>query len=145
MLTAIDKSGWLHVACHASTFVDNPAASALHLHGGKVTASEVMAMKAPGGRLAYLSACSTVLIGTRLADEVIHLGSAFQIAGFPHVVGTLWRVTDGTAAETTRLFYGEVGITETQAPLALHRTAKRLRERYPLLPTRWAPYVHLGG
>ncbi|RYP84314.1 hypothetical protein DL770_005218 [Monosporascus sp. CRB-9-2] len=40
--------------------------------------------------LAYLSACSTgVNEAYELADEGIHLVSAFQLAGFRHVVGTL--------------------------------------------------------
>jgi hypothetical protein len=38
--------------------------------------------------LAYLLACSTVENNTSLlADEVIHLVSGFQVAGFTHVVG----------------------------------------------------------
>ncbi|MFI7670948.1 CHAT domain-containing protein [Nocardia sp. NPDC049526] len=145
LLAVIGECGWLHVACHATTRAEYPAASALHVHGGSITASEVMAVGARAGRLAYLSACETALSEGYFADEVIHLGSAFQVAGFRHVIGTLWRVTDGTAAETTRLFYGMVGTDEDRAPFALHHAAQQLRQRYPQLPARWAPYVHVGG
>jgi hypothetical protein len=119
VLVAVGACDWLHVVCHASSIAADPALSALHLHGGNVTARDVLAAGTPGGRLAYLSACATVLAGTQIADEVIHLGSAFQAAGFRHVVGTLWRVTDGTAARTTELFYETVEAEEDRAPLAL--------------------------
>jgi CHAT domain-containing protein len=82
--------------------------------------------------------------GHMVADEMIHLGSAFQIAGFRHVVGTLWRVKDSMAARTAALFYEHVGSSEDHAPQALHLTVRKLRDRYPLMPARWAPYVHLG-
>ncbi|KAF2792066.1 hypothetical protein K505DRAFT_388192, partial [Melanomma pulvis-pyrius CBS 109.77] len=45
--------------------------------------------------LGYLSACSTSANRVnRLVDEGIHLASAFQLAGFRHVIGTLWEVSD---------------------------------------------------
>ncbi|KAK2037009.1 hypothetical protein LZ31DRAFT_580326 [Colletotrichum somersetense] len=45
--------------------------------------------------LAYLSACGTGRIQDKdSTDESIHLTSAFQLAGFRHVVGTLWEVDD---------------------------------------------------
>jgi CHAT domain-containing protein len=44
-----------------------------------------------GAKLAYLSACSTAENKIdQLADEVIHLASAFQVAGFRHVAGAMW-------------------------------------------------------
>jgi hypothetical protein len=146
VLGAVTRSGWLHLACHATSNVTDPASCALHVHGGQVTAREVMSRRAPSGRLAYLSSCRTVMAnGAEVVDEMIHLGSAFQIAGFRHVVGTLWRVGDSMAAATAKLFYQQVGAAEDNAPQALHHTVKQLRERYPLMPARWAPYVHLGG
>ena len=42
-------------------------------------------------QIAYLSACSTVENKVaQLANEVIHVGSGFQVAGFRHVIGCLW-------------------------------------------------------
>lgn len=41
-------------------------------------------------RIAYLSACSTAENSSpELIGEVIHIASAFQTAGFPHVIGIL--------------------------------------------------------
>ncbi|CAH0057206.1 unnamed protein product [Clonostachys solani] len=56
--------------------------------------------------LGYLSACSTgANEADRLADEGIHLVSAFQLAGFRHVVGTLWEVSDKHCVDVTRVLY----------------------------------------
>jgi tetratricopeptide (TPR) repeat protein len=146
VLDALKSCSWFHVACHASSVAAEPTSSALHLQDASLTVSDVMALRPAGGRLAYLSACRTVLGGPEVVDEVIHLGSAFLIAGFRHVVGTLWQVTDGTAVETARLFYEDLGpeLDEDQAPWALHAAVTELRERHALLPTRWAPYMHIG-
>ena len=39
---------------------------------------------------------------SRLLDEAIHLASAFQLVGFPHVIGTLWEINDAIALEDRR-------------------------------------------
>ncbi|WP_250006838.1 CHAT domain-containing protein [Actinoplanes sp. M2I2] len=143
---ALRTSRWLHVACHATSYPATPADSALHLDDGRLTVRSLLADQAPHGELVFLSACETVLSSEVAAAEVLHLGTAFHLAGFPHVIGTLWRVTDGTAAETARLFYGRTGSPPDaeRAAVALHETARQLRDRYPGLPTRWAAYAHLG-
>ncbi|MFC0598006.1 CHAT domain-containing protein [Streptomyces palmae] len=146
VLAAFRDVGWVHIACHASSYAAHPVDSALHLSDGPLTAGEVLAARSRQGHLAYLSACETVLVGSALADEVIHLGSAVHAAGFRHVIGTLWRVTAGTATETARLFYRNMppGLDADQAAQALHTAAVDLRNRYPRLPARWAGYVHIG-
>lgn len=145
-LSAIEEGEWLHVAGHASSYRDDPTRSALHLHDGPLTVQEVMTSRSPGGRLAYLSACQTVFADPTSADEIIHLGSAFHLAGYRNVIGTMWRVPDGTAAATARLFYDAPRPPLDGAPAAraLHRATRRLRAQYPLLPTRWAAYQHIG-
>lgn len=42
-------------------------------------------------RLAYLSACSTSeSLAEDLANETLNIANAFQLLGFPHIIGTLW-------------------------------------------------------
>ncbi|KMU89188.1 hypothetical protein CIHG_07122 [Coccidioides immitis H538.4] len=56
--------------------------------------------------LAYLSPCSTGANEVyTLVDEGIHLVSAFQPAGFRHVVGTLWEVSDITASVRQNIYH----------------------------------------
>lgn len=56
--------------------------------------------------LAYLSACGTGEIkDQKFFDENIHLISACQLAGFRHVIGTLWEVDDETCVHMARMTY----------------------------------------
>ena len=94
--------------------------------------------------LAFMSACSTAR--TALTDEAIHLTSAFQIAGYRHVIGTLWPIRDHVAVRLTRNFYAglvDSGTTETAA-LALHAATRLMRDRSPLTPSVWASHIHSG-
>ncbi|WP_405959365.1 CHAT domain-containing protein [Streptomyces sp. NBC_00868] len=54
----------------------------------------------------FLSACSTAAPGWADAlDEAIHLTSALQLAGFPHVVYTRWPIDDHLAVTVTESFH----------------------------------------
>ncbi|KAI2616349.1 CHAT domain-containing protein, partial [Hypoxylon sp. NC1633] len=83
--------------------------------------------------LSYLSACSTGSNqAENLEDEGIHLVSAFQLAGFRHVVGTLWEVVDAHCVEVARVLYETLrdeGMTDYAVCLGLHRAVKKLRDR----------------
>ncbi|WP_443052995.1 CHAT domain-containing protein [Streptomyces sp. NBC_00184] len=92
---AIQRHGWIHFACHGVSHRDDPSAGALLLHrGNPLTVTDIAAMDTNGVGLAVFSACDTVRGGLKLADESIHLASAFLLAGFPQVVGTLWPLVD---------------------------------------------------
>ena len=85
-----------------------------------------------------------------LLDEAIHLTSACQLAGFPHVVGTLWEINDAVSAEVAAMFYAglrtEDGSLDTsRAARALHGAVRLLREQYPGTPSMWAAYIHAGA
>jgi len=121
--------------------------------------------------LGYLSACSTgASDADRLADEGIHLVSTLQLAGFRHVVGTLWKVSDSHCADIARVFYetlGSQGMTDAAVCLGLHMAIRALRDRQinsdsvgsrdgkllgfgthkskGLVNAFWVPYVHYGA
>ncbi|RYP45618.1 hypothetical protein DL768_008055 [Monosporascus sp. mg162] len=82
--------------------------------------------------LGYLSACSTgANEAEQLADESIHLVSAFQLAGFRHVVGTLWEVSDKHCVDVARVLYetlGVEGMTDAAVCRGLHRAVRALRD-----------------
>jgi tetratricopeptide (TPR) repeat protein len=118
--------------------------------------------------LGYLSACSTgANTANRLADEGIHLVSAFQLAGFRHVVGTLWEVSDKHCVDVARVLYETLrdeGMTDVAVCRGLHRALRELRAGHidtgqdtrkafhlnvgtpekRLLNSHWIPYVHFG-
>lgn len=100
ILQSIQHCSIAHFACHGLTDYVDPFKSGLvfsklndagQLVQDVMTVHAVSELKLQGAKLAYLSACSTAANGAaRLRDEVIHVVSGFQVAGFAHVVGCLW-------------------------------------------------------
>ena len=89
-----------HFSCHGVSTI-NPADSHLLLvkerteEVDRLRVKDVAAPKLRGARLAFLSACSTAeSTSSDLVDEVTHIVSSFHIAGFAHVIGTLWPSQD---------------------------------------------------
>ena len=121
--------------------------------------------------LAYLSACSTGENQAEyLHDEAIHLMSACQLAGFRHIVGSLWEVSDQYCIYAAREVYKALGNGESfndeAIALGVHNAARFLRDitrdkdgtrEWDLLghgkkgsneqgdPLTWAAYVHFGA
>jgi CHAT domain-containing protein/tetratricopeptide (TPR) repeat protein len=140
---ALPVASWAHFACHASTNPDAPSEGGLHLHDGVLPIAEVSRLDLPDAELAYLSACSTGHAGRRHADESIHLASAFQLAGFRHVIASLWPLDDGVAATAADHFYRRVG--SVGAAYALHEVVSELRTEHADRPHLWAPLIHSGS
>ncbi|KAI3322871.1 CHAT domain-containing protein [Xylariaceae sp. AK1471] len=117
--------------------------------------------------LGFLSACSTgANKAAELADEGIKLINAFQLAGFRHVVGTLWEVSDMHCVDVARVLYETLrdgGMTDVEVCRGLHRAVRALRdsgiaadgmrdgalisgttEARGATHAYWIPYVHFG-
>lgn len=147
--SALRSCRWAHFACHAVTAA-SPSDSHLLLHDHEqrpLTAGTISRLRLDTAVLAYLSACHTAVPTAELADEVIHIASAFHMAGYPQVVGTLWAVDDSVAATIAELFYDQVmtGVPDPRrAPAALRDVLVRLRREHPDRPSRWASHVHIG-
>jgi hypothetical protein len=143
-----------HFACHGqSDFVD-PSRSRLLLHDharDPLTVAALASLDLDHARLAYLSACTTARMSdTRLLDEAIHLSSAFQLAGFPHVIGTLWEIDDETAITMADTFYAGLSqpdgtIDPHRAANALHHATRARRNERPIDPYFWASHIHVGA
>jgi CHAT domain-containing protein len=121
--------------------------------------------------LAYLSACGTGRIDDeQFMDESIHLNSAFQLAGFRHVIGSLWNVIDDTCIHMAKITYEGIrdgGMTDESVCRGLHHATRSLRDSWQQSSTRirsrdrvardinpvdedirsldWVPYVHFGA
>jgi tetratricopeptide (TPR) repeat protein len=137
----------LHVAGHAIADLANPSRSAIARAGGPpITAGELSRLRRPDGELAYLSACETARTSPDLADETVHLASVLHVAGYRHVVATMWTVPDLPAFRVARSVYTGLAAHDDvdRIPAALHEAVRELRERYPRSPLTWAAYVHLG-
>lgn len=144
---------WAHYACHGSQDLGDPFRGALHLHDGPLSIAHIVSLQLPNPVLAYVSACDTSRGGTSIPDEGITLASALQIAGYQHVVATLWQIIGFTATEVAKHLYDQVvtahdGITEidgNEVAAALRAAVIRLRKESPGMPAMfWAPYIHTG-
>jgi CHAT domain-containing protein/tetratricopeptide (TPR) repeat protein len=160
VLEEMSHTDMIHFACHGTSDQSNPLDSHLllqkHEKSGiavdKLTVSNILdAKKIRTTWLAYLSACSTAEVkAASLRDESIHLTSAFHIAGFTHVIGSLWSADDVVSAEIARLFYTNLQRykMDTNAvdivARALHSAIQIVSKQHRGRPEVWAPFIHLG-
>jgi tetratricopeptide (TPR) repeat protein len=135
---------WAHFACHADADLNAPARSGLHLHDGMYFVPDISRLRLTNAELAYLSACSTAHPGTRDADQSLHLASAFQLAGFRHVIASLWPLNDRIAANAAESFYRDLTSADASS-VTLRQTALDLRAKYPDRPDYWAALIHSGA
>jgi hypothetical protein len=147
---ALPGAATVHFACHASSDPANAEMSHLLLHDGPLSVVELSRLSLVGAELAYLSACATARGSAVLADEAVHLASAFQLAGYAQAIGTLWEVDDERAASTAgqihRLLASATEPSDRpEAALALHTVTRLGRAQHPDEPWLWAGYVHAGA
>ncbi|KAL4916560.1 CHAT domain-containing protein [Aspergillus aurantiobrunneus] len=166
IVSGLAEFDMVHFACHAVTHPTNPLQGHLILEppaerqrdaeAGKLTVEKILRMDIRRARIAYLSACSTARnSAARLLDETIHLGSAFQIAGFPHTMGTMWPTPDAVSRDVAAEFYrclaeelegwmvGEH--RDWVVAWAFHRAVNESRMEWARKPLWWAQFVHFGA
>ena len=105
---------------------------------------DISALDLPAAQLAYLSACETTRASRNLADEAVHITGAFQLAGFPEVIGTLWSIEDEAALDIATSVYAADGEASGAVSAALRDAVLRLRSRSRAAPSLWAGFVHIG-
>lgn len=118
VLAALPQHRVAHFACHSEPHRTDPWRGRLILQDHRtdpLTVADIGALRLDGG-LAFLSACTTTLTAPRLADEALHLTGAFQLAGYPHVVGTQWPVADRAAHQLAADFYARLTADGTIPP-----------------------------
>ncbi|HEY0407191.1 MAG TPA: CHAT domain-containing protein [Pyrinomonadaceae bacterium] len=104
------------------------------------TAREIQATRLRA-RLAVLSACQTGL-GKIHDAGIIGLARAFQLAGVPRVVMSLWSVYDDATAELMQAFVGNLRALPPAE--ALRQAMLKVRKRRPD-PAEWASFVIFGA
>jgi CHAT domain-containing protein len=157
-----DHSGIVHFACHGYSDPSDPSQSHLLLQkrseGGlvvdKLSVTDLLDTRAQGQTwIAYLSACSTANIKDEaLADESLHITSGFLIAGFAHVIGSLWSADDDVCIRMATHFYTSLitkRATNTDinrvVAQAVHDALLQIRREYAHDPSMWALYIHVGA
>ncbi|KAL4733942.1 CHAT domain-containing protein [Aspergillus similis] len=151
----------IHFACHGISDSVDPSAGSLFLGEYKddkpdtLTIRELAHIRHQLPQIAYLSACSTAEItDTSLTNETIHIASAFQLLGFPHVIGTLWEADNNCATEVAGSFYQALveqlqpsgrTVNHDIVAYAMHRAIQKLRSKKPGNYIGWVPFVHIGA
>ncbi|PNP79491.1 hypothetical protein FNYG_07107 [Fusarium nygamai] len=180
IMTHLPQCKVFHFAGHGHTDGHDPMRSHLQLKDGKenpLTVADLLEINLRRHLpfLAYLSACGTGRIrDKRFVDESIHLISACQLAGFRHVIGTLWEVNDELCVNMARITYEGMrdrSMTDESVCQGLHYATRQLRDRWQNMgmssvarsatsedrrprdviacdddtwPLHWVPYVHFG-
>jgi CHAT domain-containing protein len=141
----------VHFACHGYSDLDSPSNSHLLVqdHGNQpLTVLDITRLDLREAELAFLSACHTARTRATLPDEAIHISSAFQLAGYPHVIGTLWSINDSVAVRVADRFYDHLTIDNirnvAKSAYALHHAVQELRAKTLDAPLFWAAYIHGG-
>ncbi|MFF3373814.1 CHAT domain-containing protein [Streptomyces sp. NPDC002680] len=147
VVAVLPEARWAHFVCHGDSDMADPSSSHLLLadhQNHPLTVVDLARLRMDTAELAFLSACSTARPGGRLADEAIHLASAFQLAGYRHVIGTLWPIGDQHAVDIADLVYTAV-TTDGDIAAAVHTATCRMRDRWPDHPSVWASHIHVGA
>lgn len=164
-LLQLQECNIAHFACHGLSDPIDPSKSGLilrkvdketnKLKQDMLTVQEVSQTHLLRAEIAYLSACSTAESKTeQLSDEILHVVSGFQVAGFRHVVGCLWPSYDKVCMHIAKSFYTELdeeGMSEhdrdRSVALALHKAVLQVREsaEHRNRPLSWVQYVHFGA
>jgi hypothetical protein len=148
VLSQLGGASHAHFACHGYSDYVDPAAGRLLLHDHAVhalTVADISRVIFDNAELAYLSACDTARGALAMADEALNIASAFRIAGYRHVIGTLWPINDQVTPDVAEAFYTHLIGSQESPATALHATTRWLRDRYPRLPVLWAPHIHVGA
>jgi CHAT domain/Tetratricopeptide repeat len=153
VLAALPIHRVAHFACHGYADWNNPSASRLILYDYEttpLTIADISGRHLSSG-LAFLSACNTATTSPALANEAVHITGAFHLAGYQHVIGTLWPINDAVARDLACDVYERLTLHGTTMPDvsrtadALHHATRQLRDQYPALPLLWAAHTHTGA
>lgn len=147
ILSKVRNSSLLYFATHGVASNSNPLSggflmfSAETLQQGWWTAKEVQETYLSRAHIAVLSACQTGL-GKVHDAGVIGLARAFQIAGVPRVVMSLWSVDDAATSELMQAFVKHLKNNDIPAE-ALRKAMLEVRKQRPA-PSQWASFVLFG-
>lgn len=149
VLDALEHTRYAHFACHGSADPVDPSRGGLDLYDGPLTIRDLSDRDLRGAELAVLSACQSATGSVRHLDEAITLAAATQLAGFRHVIATLWNLIDMAAPQVAEDVYDTLSDAAVSVEAvagsarALHGAVRELRDAGDPVAL-WAPFIHLG-
>jgi Uncharacterized protein conserved in bacteria len=135
----MQKSNWVHFACHATHTLMDAYGSGISLAGsdisrmnGFLSLYEINRNMHLNGTTVVLSACETGTVSPQLSDEFISLSGGFIAAGADIVLASYWKVNDTCAALLLDQFYEQARGHSKDLPQALREAqlwVRNLTER----------------
>jgi CHAT domain-containing protein len=147
----IGQFGALHFATHGVLSEDGGLQSGLVLatepedsgEDGLLQAWEIAGLRL-SARIAVLSACETARGDEQAGEGLIGLAWAFQAAGCPNVIASLWNVDDAATRDIMTAFYRELR-RGRKSEDALRAAMLRVRATDPYKsPYYWAAFQSIG-
>ena len=167
VLPKLAASSMAHFACHGVADKQDPSKSKLKLEDWKEFPLDVRAILGLSRSAAasdplsltfvYLSACETAASkGLKMQNESVHLSAAFQMAGVPYTVASLWSIEDRVSATIAKDFYevltlGDGAHQSCEEVIEFGRTAEALHEAIVKARNNgvdallWGAFVHSGA
>jgi tetratricopeptide (TPR) repeat protein len=131
---------YLHAACHG---VHGPVGGLLSHDWQDASFIGVPELIGDRGDLAFLSGCTTDAASLDELDEIVSLAAALHFGGWRHVIATQWAIGDPASAGIVEDFYAHPEAL-TDPARALRDTIFHRRNVSPMMPSVWAPYIHVG-
>jgi CHAT domain-containing protein len=139
VLEALADCDIFHFAGHGSCDAKDPANGTLLLQDWtqkpltvETLITKNLQIRAP--LLAFLSACGTGQVKDESTlDESLHLMTACQLAGFQHVIGTLWEVDDACCMDVAYRTYEHMqkhGMSHDSIREGLHHGIRSVRHEW---------------
>ncbi|KAF1831603.1 hypothetical protein BDW02DRAFT_504857 [Decorospora gaudefroyi] len=153
VVTALHSCTIAHFACHGIADENDPLKSKLILCDWierPLRVGLLMRMDLERCQLVNLSACDmAVNRDLLLREEGLHVAGAFQLAGVPNTIATMWPIIDAYAARVssglyTALASGKNACSFSASAVELHFVLKKMSNE-GLSPVIWGPYVHFGA
>ncbi|KAI0904731.1 CHAT domain-containing protein [Ustulina deusta] len=134
VLAELQTSCIFHFAGHGLSHAYDPSQSGLLLDDGLLTVADLHDNKLHSPFLGYLSACRTgATENPAFIDDGINLNSTCALAGFRHVIGTLWQVSGRRCPDVAGQVYGRLlrdGMTDEAVAGGLHDALVMLRDEW---------------
>ena len=162
VLNQLETCQMVHFACHGISYPRDPSSSGLvlqrvatdgTLEQDHLSVFRISQLRLRHAQIAYLPACSTAENkGMQLRDGVIHIVSGFQVAGFPHVIGSLWPAGDKECVQVASRFYstlfehkGVAEMDDRRVAWALQKAVIEVQDGDIDMPLNWAQFVYFGA
>jgi CHAT domain-containing protein len=111
---------------------------------GMLQAWEILEQVRVRARLVVLSACDSAGTGSGNGEGLLGLTRAFQVAGAPSVVASLWRVPDDATPPLMREFHRRVRSGAALDDALAEAQRAMLRDPASAHPSDWAAFILNG-